>query len=233
MYPGRYARETPDKPGSSWLEPARRSPTWNSTGGRTGWRNSGMRRAFGPEDHVAIFMENHPRYFEVYWAAIRSGRYLTTVNRYLTAEEAAYIVKDCGARSIVASAKLAEAWRRTGRTDPDLPRPADRRRRWPGHSSRWHGYGEATAAFPAEPLADQPRGSTMLYSSGTTGRPKGILRPLTGLSVEEMPDQRFEVLTSIYGIDADSIYLSAAPALPPRRRSALPPARRRSAARWS
>ena len=109
MYPGRYARETPDKPAVimagtgetvTYLELERRSNRLAQI-----WYAQGLR----PEDHVAIFMENHPRYFEVYWAAIRSGLYLTTVNRYLTAEEAAYIVKDCGARSIVASAKLAEA----------------------------------------------------------------------------------------------------------------------------
>lgn len=48
-------------------------------------------------DHVAVLLENNVRYPEVYWAAVRSGLYITTVNRYLTGEEAAYIVQDCGA----------------------------------------------------------------------------------------------------------------------------------------
>ncbi len=211
MYPGRYARETPDKPAVvmagtgetvTYLELDRRSNRLAQL-----WYARGLR----PEDHVAIFMENHPRYFEVYWAAIRSGLYLTTVNRYLTAEEAAYIVKDCGARSIVASAKLAEACAELTDLIPTCPGRLIVDDDGLGAPPGWDDYGEATAAFPAEPLAEQPRGGTMLYSSGTTGRPKGILRPLTGLSVEEMPDQRFEVLTSIYGIDSDSIYLSPAP----------------------
>jgi fatty-acyl-CoA synthase len=59
----------------------------------------GLRRG----DHVAVFLENHLRYFEIAWAAFRSGLYLTTVNRYLTAPEAGYIVDDCGARVLVSS----------------------------------------------------------------------------------------------------------------------------------
>ena len=211
MYPGRYARERPDKPAVimagtgesvSYLELDRRSNRLAQL-----WYAQGLR----PGDHVAIFMENHPRYFDVYWAAVRSGLYLTTVNSYLTAEEAAYIVKDCGAAGIVASAKLAEVCAELPDLIPTCPSRLmvddDRL----GIPAGWDDYGEATVRYPPEPLAEQPRGGMMLYSSGTTGRPKGILRPLPGLSVEEMPDQRFEVLTSIYGIDADSIYLSPAP----------------------
>ena len=211
MYPGRYARETPDKPavimagtGESvtYLELDRRSNRLAQF-----WYAQGLR----PGGHVAILMENHPRYFEVYWAAIRSGLYLTTVNRYLTAEEAAYVVKDCGAEGIVASAKLAEVCAELSDLIPTCPGRLmvddDRL----GIPAGWDDYAEATAQFPAEPLAEQPRGSTMLYSSGTTGRPKGILRSLLGLPVDEMPAERLEVLTSIYGIGADSIYLSPAP----------------------
>ena len=211
MYPGRYARERPDKPAVimagtgesvSYLELDRRSNRLAQL-----WYAQGLR----PGDHVAIFMENHPRYFDVYWAAVRSGLYLTTVNSYLTAEEAAYIVKDCGAAGIVASAKLAEVCAELPDLIPTCPSRLmvddDRL----GIPAGWDDYSEATVRYPPEPLAEQPRGGMMLYSSGTTGRPKGILRPLPGLSVEEMPDQRFEVLTSIYGIDADSIYLSPAP----------------------
>ena len=211
MYPGRYACETPDKPAVVMAGTGERV-TYRELDRRSNrlaqlWYAQGLR----PCDHVAIFMENHPRYFDVYWAAIRSGLYLTAVNRYLSAEEAAYIVQDCGARSIVASAKLAEACAELTDLIPTCPSRLMVDDDGLGCPGDWQDYGEVTAQFPAQPLAEQPRGSTMLYSSGTTGRPKGILRPLTGLSVEEMPDQRFEVLTSIYGIDADSIYLSPAP----------------------
>ena len=63
----------------------------------------------GPGDVVALFMENNIRYHEVYWAAVRSGMYLCAVNKYLTAEEAAYIIKDSGAKVIVTSAAMHEA----------------------------------------------------------------------------------------------------------------------------
>jgi fatty-acyl-CoA synthase len=58
-----------------------------------------------PGDHVAVFLENHLRYFEVPWAAFRSGLYLTTVNRNLTGPEAAYIVDDCGAQVLVSPSR--------------------------------------------------------------------------------------------------------------------------------
>ena len=67
------------------------------------WREAGLRSG----DVVALFMENNIRYHEVYWAAVRSGMYLCAVNKYLTAEEATYIVNDSGAKSMVTSAALA------------------------------------------------------------------------------------------------------------------------------
>lgn len=64
-------------------------------------------RGLRPGDHIAIFMENHPRYLEIAWAALRSGLYFTTVNSYLTAPEVAYIVEDCEAQALITSSKLA------------------------------------------------------------------------------------------------------------------------------
>ncbi len=211
MYPGKYARETPDKPAVIMAGDGEQV-TYSELDRRSNrlarlWHARGLR----PGGHVAIFMENHPRYFEVYWAAVRSGLYLTTVNRYLNAEEAAYIVEDCGAEGIVASAKLAEACAELGDMIPGCSSRLIVDDDGLGRPDGWDDYAEATAAFPPEPLAEQPRGGTMLYSSGTTGRPKGILRPLTGLSVEEVPQERIDVLNGLFAIDADAVYLSPAP----------------------
>ncbi|MHC4109356.1 MAG: AMP-binding protein, partial [Planctomycetota bacterium] len=164
--------------------------------------DAGLRRG----DHVALFMENHPRYFEVYWAAIRSGLYLTTVSRHLGPEEAAWIIDDCGAKLLVTSAALGDV------AQPMLP-----------HIPRcpvclmvdgtWHGYDayeEATAAFPARPLAKQPRGETMHYSSGTTGKPKGVWRPLPDLMMDD-PYLLPALLGGLFGITEDAVYLSPAP----------------------
>src|SRR5262245_2117754 len=62
----------------------------------------------GPGDHIAIVLENHPRFLEVCWASQRSGLYYTPINWHLAPAEAAYVVNDCGARVVVTSAACAE-----------------------------------------------------------------------------------------------------------------------------
>ena len=134
MYPGHHAKTCPDKAAAihartgevlSYAELDARSNRL----AQLLWAE-GLRRG----DHVAVFLENHLRYFEVAWAAFRSGLYLTTVNRYLTAPEAGYIVDDCGAQVLVSSRAVHEVGGgdpRTGAGLPALPggrRPARRRR---------------------------------------------------------------------------------------------------------
>ena len=92
MYPGKWGIEFPSKPAAIHAVTGE-TLTYGELNERSNrlaqllWAR-GLRRG----DHIAIFMENNLRYFEVVWAALRSGLYLTTVNRYLTAEEAAYII---------------------------------------------------------------------------------------------------------------------------------------------
>jgi len=166
----------------------------------------GLRRG----DHLAVFLENHLRYFEVAWAALRSGLYLTTVNRYLTAPEAGYIVDDCGAQLLVSSRVVHEA-------ASYIPERAPGCRRFlvvdgppEGASPRFGCYEAAIAEHPPEPLAEEPLGEFMLYSSGTTGRPKGISRPLPNRPVSRGLAMN-PVLKGLFLADADSVYLSPAP----------------------
>ena len=109
MYPGHWAQVTPDKPalvmaGTDDVVTFRELDERSVRLARV-WRDAGLR----PGDGVALFMENQPRFFEVVWAALRSGLRVTPVNRYLTAAEAAYIVNDCDARAIVVSQALVLA----------------------------------------------------------------------------------------------------------------------------
>jgi fatty-acyl-CoA synthase len=155
-------------------------------------------------DHIALLMENHLQYFAVAWAAFRSGLYITCINRYLTPEEAAYIINDSASKAVVASAEVVSVEALT-------PLISDCRNRFlaRGEGNGWQSFESAFAVQPAEPLSEQPMGDSMLYSSGTTGRPKGIKRPLTGRSVTEgIPGL---TLTSPYGFDEHSVYLSPAP----------------------
>jgi fatty-acyl-CoA synthase len=166
---------------------------------------AGLRRG----DHVSIFMENNIRFFECYWAAVRSGLYFTTINRYLQPEETAYILQDSGAKALVTSAAMAELVTPVPTMAPEVEilltvdGPVD------GFSR----YEDEVAAYPAERLAEQPRGEAMLYSSGTTGRPKGIKRPLLDAEIDD-PDAMAGtamLLAGLFAVDADVTYLSPAP----------------------
>jgi long-chain acyl-CoA synthetase len=158
-----------------------------------------------PADHIAVMMENHPLFFEVYWAAQRAGLYFTPVSTHLTAEEAAYIVNDCGARLVVASPAVAQAASR-------LPQLAPRVEHFlaigdvPGYGA-WQ---REVAAMPDERIPDEVGGHNMMYSSGTTGRPKGIKVPFAGNPITAVIPI-LKTFTDAFGYGADTVYLSPAP----------------------
>ena len=210
MYPGHHAKTRPEKAAAIHARSGE-VLTYAELDARSNqlaqlfWAQ-GLRRG----DHVAVFLENHLRYFEVFWATFRSGLYLTTVNRYLTAPEAAYIVDDCGAQVLVSSRALHEV-------AAEIPRHASACRRFlvvdglhEGASGRFEAYEAAIDEFPAEPLQEEPLGEFMLYSSGTTGRPKGITRPLPNRPVSRGLAMN-HVLKALFHFDEESVYLSPAP----------------------
>ena len=174
MYPGHWATVFPDKPAviDAATGDARTYRELNDRSNQLAqlmWAK-GLRRG----DHVSILMENNLAYFDVVWAAMRSGLYLTTVNRYLTGEEAGYIVDNSESQVLVTSRALAEV---ASEIKPHAPQCATYLM-VDGAVDGFEDYEAVIDAHPAEPLAEEPAGSFMLYSSGTTGRPKGILRPM-------------------------------------------------------
>jgi len=164
-------------------------------------RSRGLERG----DHIAVLMENNLRFYDPVWAAMRSGLYLTTVNRYLPPDEAAYIINDCGAKALL----ISYAKRETAEGLNDLIPNCTVRLMVGGTIPGWESYEDAIAAMPAEPLAEEWMGETMLYSSGTTGRPKGILRPLPQVTAAEGFAMRG--MGNIYGYNRETVYLSPAP----------------------
>ena len=207
MYPGHWSSVFPDKAAVVHVATGQ-TLTYRALDDRSNqlaqlmW-SLGLRKG----DRVSIFMENDPRYFEVVWAALRSGLYLTTVNRYLTNEEAAYIVNDSESQLLVTSDYLADV-------ASELPQLCPNVKTWlmTGESSEgFEPYEDAIAAYPAEKLSQEPAGTFMLYSSGTTGRPKGILRPLPDQAISADAGAVGALQKVLWGFDEDTIYLSPAP----------------------
>jgi acyl-CoA synthetase (AMP-forming)/AMP-acid ligase II len=160
-----------------------------------------------PGDHLAVLLENHPRYFEVFWGAQRAGLYTTPINWHLRPDEAGYIVEDCGATALVTSAGLAQIAKEL---EPHLD-AVSIRLMMDGTVEGYDSYPEAIARFPAEALPDEVEGMFMFYSSGTTGRPKGIKPPLPGESFGGGGGALIMLIQQMYGFSSETVYLCPAP----------------------
>ncbi len=160
-------------------------------------------RGLMPEARVAFFLTNTPYYYALVWGAQRAGLRFVAVSSKLTASEVDYILGDSGAEMLVAGADLASV--ATALNAPCARFSFD------GAIDGYEPWEDAVAAMPATPIPDETAGSSMLYSSGTTGRPKGIRTP-------PPPDPAIDAVTPLtmlaagfFGLGAHSIYLSTAP----------------------
>lgn len=162
----------------------------------------------GAGDTIAIWLPNCLEYYEIYWAAQRAGLYITPISTRLKAEEAAYILRDSNSRLLISSPDIDEfaafldiATRET----PTLTHVFT----IDGAFRDLRGW-QDIADFPTDPIADESAGFHMVYSSGTTGRPKGIRLPLSGGPATE-PHMLADRQRTNYGIGPHSVYLSPAP----------------------
>lgn len=205
MHPRAHAEVDPDKP-AVIMAGSGESLTYGELEERSArlaryWWSEGLR----PDDHVAILAENHLHYFEVMWAALRSGLHFTAISRHLTGAEAGYILGDSGASCLVSTAAMADTAVAALEHAPEcrLPMMLD------GTTGRFSPYEDALASASPEALPTEPKGEMMLYSSGTTGRPKGIRRPLTGRAIDDPANM--PLIAPLLGMDETSITLVPAP----------------------
>lgn len=154
-------------------------------------------------DCVAAMLENGAPILEIAWAADRAGLYFTAVSTRLTPPEAEYILRDSGAKAFFTSPTLGEVSDRLGARLGDIPLFMHGSARAPYQD--WRG---AADAFAATPIEDEAAGGMMLYSSGTTGRPKGVKRALSGAGILAPVSP---LLTQVYGATSQSVYLCPAP----------------------
>ncbi|MEY2522799.1 MAG: long-chain acyl-CoA synthetase [Ilumatobacteraceae bacterium] len=173
-------------------------------------RLSRLLRSVGvqPGDHVAICMENHDRYFEVVWGCHYAGAVYTACSSRLTSGELVYVINDSAAKVFITSKYKAD---QAAEIILDTPGVVVRLM-LDGTIEGYESYELAVEAQASDPL-DEERvaGMDMLYSSGTTGRPKGVTRPFTAMPLETTPGSVAPILQMLFGGTNDSVYLSPAP----------------------
>jgi long-chain acyl-CoA synthetase len=206
MHPYIHAKKSPDKP-AYIMASTGEAVTYRQLDEQSNriaqlFRAAGLKRG----DHIAFFLENSPRFFEICWAAQRSGLIYTAISSRLTAAEVDYIVTDCGAKLFITSKYLAE---RAAELAP-LMKGVTHRFMLDGTIAGYQSWEEAVARQPATRIADETMGNDMLYSSGTTGRPKGVL-PVVEPQPIDADNPLFQITRKLYGMGEDTIYLSPAP----------------------
>lgn len=206
MHPTVYAKSDPDRAAyvmaSSGEVVTYRELEERSNQAAHLFRAMGLRTG----DVVAVCMDNNPRFFEVVWAAQRSGLYYACISSKLSAGETDYIVRDSGAKALVVSSGIGPA----ADLLPDVL-PGEVKLFMAGACTpAYTGWEAARDEYPTTCLPDETAGGSILYSSGTTGKPKGIKRPLTGNSIL---DKTFldTLMQAHFGIEQGCTYLSPAP----------------------
>jgi len=168
------------------------------------FRDAGLKAG----DHIAIFMENNLRMLEIEGGAERTGLYFTCINSYLAPDEVAYIINDSQSKVVIASRAKREVAIQLPALCPNVDR-------WimvdvEAEDGPYEPYEPTVAKFPAIPVDDERLGAAMLYSSGTTGQPKGILRPLPE-QAPGVPLAVMEFVKVMFGFREGMTYLSPAP----------------------
>ncbi len=206
MYPGAHAATRPDHP-AVVMAGTGETITYAELDDEANrlarvFHDLGLR----PGDHVALCLENHPRFLPICWGAHYAGLIYTAISSRLTTEEMAYIIDNCGARVFITSPYKVDQALELRDLMPDV----ELRLSVGGPIDGYDSYEDVVGAASPEPLPDRVAGFDMLYSSGTTGRPKGVL-PRTEHQPLESAGTAVGGLALLFAMSEDSIYLSPAP----------------------
>ena len=205
-HPKNHARETPDK--LAYVIPEEDvSVSYGQLDQRSNQianvlRDAGLEVGSG----IAFLVENKEGFFEICWAAQRAGLHYTPISTHLKAEEIIYIITNCEAKAFILSASFADMGAELAERLPDATRLFS----LGGVIDAYQELEDLIARAPSSPTKDETAGSSMLYSSGTTGHPKGIRHPLSGNAADYCPP-RSEQFKRRYQMDTETIYLSPAP----------------------
>jgi fatty-acyl-CoA synthase len=200
MHPSVHAKAHPDKP-AIVMAASGEIVTYAELDARSNQVAQLLRaRGIKTGDTVALCMENHPWFFCLTWGFQRAGVHYVCISSRLTAPELAYILEDSAAKLLFGSAYLAPLLDEVATLKPGVPQ------------LRLGVDAEAAlAAMPATPIADERAGVDMLYSSGTTGRPKGVKIPLPEDPAIDQTNVLVQLAMMAYGIGENAVYLSPAP----------------------
>ncbi len=203
MHPSVHAASSPDKPAVIVAETGETISyaELDAASNRAAqlFRSHGLKH----DDVVAFMLENTPHYYGLTWGAQRAGLRYVCISSRLTQDETDYILENSGAKMLVVSASLASA---ALQLETRIERYS-----MGGEIAGWTRIEDALVAMPATRIADERAGVDMLYSSGTTGRPKGVKVPLPEEEAIDAPNSLVMLASAAFGINADSIYLSPAP----------------------
>ncbi len=206
LYPGTWAERTPDHP-AVIMAPSGEVVTYAECH-ELACRAAQLFRSVGlqPGDHIALCLENRREYLPLCWGAGYAGLYFTAISSRLTAEELGYIIEDSASRAFITSPHKADQVAELA----DQLGGLDLLASIGGTVDGFEPLEALLAAQPAEELPDAVEGRPMLYSSGTTGRPKGVKMPLPGTPLGTA-DALTTLITLVFGGNESSVYLSPAP----------------------
>ncbi len=167
------------------------------------FRSLGLKKG----DHIGMMLTNNRQFLEICWGAQRAGLIYTPISTHLMLEETAYILKNCGAKLFIACLPLAEV---AGKIVASADTGIENFLMVEGIKPGFESWEEAVDAQPTTRIDDEANGVPMVYSSGTTGQPKGVFIPPVSDDVNE-PHPLAGSLGAAFGFSEETVYLSPAP----------------------